>query len=84
MTIRGNGTKNILGEKFNILPSEVNINGVNQTINKNYFFGEEKNIVTLTFNTIITDCSNMFSNLIDVIDIDLLKEFLIYFVPLLE
>ena len=72
MTIRGNGTKNILGEKFNILPSEVNINDNNISyINKSYSFEEEKNIVTLTFNTIITNCSNMFSDLIDVIDIDL-------------
>ena len=47
MIIEGIGTKYILGDKFNILPSEVSVNNINQSIiNKTYLLEENENIIT--------------------------------------
>ena len=72
VVIRGNGTKNILANKTGILPIEVYINNNKKNIiNKSYLLEKEENIIDLTFDNSITNCSYMFSDLIDVIEIDL-------------
>ena len=77
ITIEGKNLK-ILGDSFNQIPSQVIINN----INSNYIDGQiqisENNIrdinyIIIRWNIKITDCSYMFYNLINIINIDLSK-----------
>ena len=82
LTINGNGDQNILSEEirtdklnFDIIPSEILVNGINQNRFgfKVYGLVKQINVITMRWNIIITDCSYMFYKLTNITIIDFSK-----------
>ena len=86
ITITGIGNQKILSDSiiekdgknhsFQTLPNEIIINGVLQEIIDNkiiYYLGEEINNITMKWNSNITNCNCMFSDLSNIISIDFSK-----------
>ena len=72
LIIEGNGTQNILSDYYNIIPSEVFINGIkDDSCIKKCFLPEEKNNVTIKFTNQINSIANMFRDLENITQIDL-------------
>ena len=75
LIIKGNGTQRILNNEFKSLPSEIYVNGINQTKFDYKVYGLKNtiNIITLRWEDQLKDCSNMFNNILNVIEIDFSK-----------
>ena len=76
LTIKGVGTEKILSDKYqDILPREIYLNGTYKGKNSREVSGLKKgdNIVTLKWNSIITNTAAMFSNLNYIVKIDFSK-----------
>ena len=73
LLIKGSGPQKILSEYFKERPYEVLINGQKAWCNKICNLKGDKNKVTLIFKKQIKSCQYMFSNLDNVIEIDLSK-----------
>ena len=75
LIIKGNGDQRILGDGFNKTPSDILVNGINQTQKGNRVYGliEKINIINLRWDYEFKDCSFMFFNLKNIIEIDLSK-----------
>jgi len=72
LIIQGSGNQNLLSTNFSNEPSEVYVNGVkNDSCKKECNLLEDKNNITLGYNNKIQSCEKMFSNLINLIEIDL-------------
>ena len=82
-TISGTGYHNILSKSsqcrgiktpINTLPQEIIINGINQTIQRNYYnFNNSINNITMKWVQDLTDCNNMFNNLTNIFNFDFSK-----------
>ena len=72
ITIKGNGTQNILSSRFNHVPSEILINGVKtkKLGYKVYNLKQQENNITIKWNYSLTNCSWMFFNLNNILKID--------------
>ena len=72
LTIDGTGTQSILDSSFNYLPSQVFVNdeqvAAGNTVN---ILGNNINIIKMIWNYTLTDCSNMFNYLSNIIYADL-------------
>ena len=75
LIIKGNGTQRIFSNDFKNLPSEIYVNGINQTKfdYKVYGLSNTINNITLIWDYQFKDCSNMFFNIPNIIEIDLSK-----------
>ena len=72
LIIQGSGNQNILNSGFYTEPSEVYINGdKDESCKKVCNLAGEKNLITLRFKDQIMNCSKMFYNLNNIIEIDL-------------
>ena len=72
LVVKGKGNINYLNKKFYLNPSGVIINGVvNYTCKKNCYLDNDFNNITIKFNTSINSCEKMFSELENIIEIDL-------------
>ena len=72
LVIQGNGNQNIISDNFNILPSEVLINGIkDESCQKICNLEGDKNNITLKFESQIETCKDMFKSLNNIIEIDL-------------
>ena len=72
LVINGTGEQKILNSSFNSEPSKVIVNGiVKESCKKSCIFENEINNVTLYYNDSITSCDYMFSELNNIIEIDL-------------
>ena len=72
LVIQGNGNQKILGDYFKIFPSKVLVNGIkNENCNKTCYLKGDRNNITLIFENQIESCKQMFSNLSNIIEIDL-------------
>ena len=71
LTISEIGSQKILSDKFNVLPSEIYINGeIKSTIDKVYTLTSESTIIMI-WDSLLTSCSNMFNGLSNIIKADL-------------
>ena len=72
LKIRGKGNQNILNDKFQPKPSEIYLenNKIESNDNK-YDFPNELNYIKLVWNQPISDCSNMFKDCKNILEIDL-------------
>ena len=73
LVIKGNGNQKLLYNYFNILPSEVLVNGISKvnSCTKTCFLEGDENNITLIFNQEIKSCYNMFMNCENITYIDL-------------
>ena len=72
LVVQGNGEKQILHSGFSVTPTEVLVNGVPiDPPSKTVTLEGDKSNVTLHFNTQLESCYQMFSDLVDIIEIDL-------------
>ena len=73
LVIKGNGNQKLLYNYFNILPSEVLVNGISKvnSCTKTCFLEGDENNITLIFNQEIKSCYNMFRNCKNITYIDL-------------
>ena len=71
LLVQNRGNHQILGNEFNILPKYAIIDGVKSNVlNKEIYTKEINSYVTLEWDDEIYDCSYMFSNLSDIININ--------------
>ena len=75
LVIEGTGLKYLINPNFYPKPSEVEINGQQKTFNNNnvYYLENNLNNILLKFNQKITSCEYMFSDLNNILEIDLSK-----------
>ena len=79
ITILGAGPQNILNPNFNTLPNQVLVNGeIIQTENTTINLIENINIISLLWESIINDCTEMFANLSNLIEVDFTNFFFSY------
>ena len=72
LTINTKGNIQVLGSNFNTLPSSVTVNSYTYTLeNKKINLTSSQNTVILKWNSDLTNCSNMFSSLTYIDQIDL-------------
>ena len=74
--INGRGNQNVLNSKYEFKPDEILLNGKNSNIdeeNKILILEKEENIVRMKWNNKLIDCGGMFSNITNIIEIDLTK-----------
>ena len=72
LVIQGNGTQQFLGNEFDILPTEVIINGVkNNSCTKSCLLERDINNITLIFQDQIESLERMFKDVNNLIEIDL-------------
>ena len=74
ITINGKGTQSVLYSQYSYRPDTILIDGNSYTINSQNKISNlqnEKNIITMKWNNKLTDCSKMFLNLSNIIEIDL-------------
>ena len=72
LVVKGSGEQRFLSDDFYLEPSEVKINGIlNDSCKKTCEFEGEENNVTLYFDVPLNSCQSMFSQLNNIIEIDL-------------
>ena len=72
LVVQGSGEKQVICNDFSITPSGVLINGIPlDTPSKRVTLEGDRNNVTLRFNIQLESCYQMFSDLVDIIEIDL-------------
>ena len=71
LVIQGNGEQNLLSDSFSEIPQKVLVNGDDSNCSKSCNLTEEKNSITLIFNSELSICENMFKGLQNILEVDL-------------
>ena len=72
LVIQGNGEQNLLSDSFSEIPQKVLVNGDDSNCSKSCNLTEEKNNITLIFNSNTQlQCKNMFNGLENILEVDL-------------
>ena len=71
LVIQGNGEQNLLSDSFSEIPQKVLVNGDDSNCSKSCNLTEEKNNITLIFNSELSICENMFKGLQNILEADL-------------
>ena len=71
LTINEKESQQILHNSYNILPDQILVNDINAAIGRTVYLTNNKNIIKMRWNKVITNCYYMLANLNNVIEIDI-------------